>query len=352
MRNRYFICEDTGKEKNALSKARIDTNIILKENGWKEERIHRKNENQCKLIHYIRMGFWTFVDWNRIVNNVEPGSMILIQFPMINSLAFNIAAAKKMQKNKKRKDFKIILLIHDIDSIRFPEDKEKQLRHEQYFWELADVIIAHNKQMKEYLMPRVGNKPIIELEIFDYLMSRIDEKEAKKKQKKIVIAGNLDGDKAGYLWKLKEVRGCSFELYGPHYDIKMSGDNVEYKGVYPPDELSNYIDGGFGLIWDGISINTCTGSYGEYLRYNNPHKASFYLALGIPVIIWRQAALAGFIEKNKLGLVIDDLCEIREKLSLLFEQYEQIMEQVNKVSCRLKNGDFLKKALEESMKYV
>ena len=34
-------------------------------------------------------------------------------------------------------------------------------------------------------------------------------------------------------------------------------------------------------MWDGPSPDTCAGVYGAYLRYNNPHKTSLYLAAGL-----------------------------------------------------------------------
>ena len=65
-----------------------------------------------------------------------------------------------------------------------------------------------------------------------------------------------------------------------------------------------------------MSSETCKGSFGEYLRINNPHKTSLYLASGIPVIIWSKAALAEFIEKNKCGITVDSLYEIADKLKI------------------------------------
>ena len=59
----------------------------------------------------------------------------------------------------------------------------------------------------------------------------------------------------------------------------MKDQNVVYKGVYPPDQLPDKIQGGWGLIWDGSSLKGCQGNYGEYLKYNNPHKTSFYIAM-------------------------------------------------------------------------
>ena len=60
-------------------------------------------------------------------------------------------------------------------------------------------------------------------------------------------------------------------------------ENETYFGSFLPDELPAALEGGFGLVWDGDSAETCSGVFGEYLRYNNSHKASLYLASGFPL---------------------------------------------------------------------
>ena len=96
--------------------------------------------------------------------------------------------------------------------------------------------------------------------------------------------------------------------------------NVHYQGAFSPDELPNRLHGGFGLVWDGDSPHTCSGMYGEYLKMNNPHKASLYLASGFPIIVWRQSALAEFVRKNHCGILVDSLFEIADCLNSIDEE--------------------------------
>ena len=104
----------------------------------------------------------------------------------------------------------------------------------------------------------------------------------------------------------------------------------------------------FGLIWDGDSIETCEGHYGEYMKFNNPHKTSLYITTGLPILIWREAAMAQFIVKNKLGVAIDSLVDLDETLdSITDDEYKILRENVLKVSKDLKNGKYTKKILEE-----
>lgn len=349
----YYITEESGKEFNALTKAREDVNHILDSLGWERMTVHRKKENQNKLLHYLRMGFLTPKDWKKIGQSMETGGVLLIQFPILNSLFFNNLAAGILEKVKAKKNLKVIVLIHDLDSIRFPGEKEKQEKHEKIFWDLADVIIVHNYRMKEYLRKQGVQKPMVALGIFDYILEPQGIKDRESHFQEVVIAGNLDGNKAQYLRKLRELKQLEFRLYGPGFEERMKDKNVVYKGVYPPDQLPDKIQGGWGLIWDGSSLTGCQGNYGEYLKYNNPHKTSFYIAMEMPVIIWKKAAMARFVEENHIGITVDSLEELPDVLNQIsYEKYKEIARNTRKVSEKIRAGKYLQKALKESSKYV
>ena len=349
----YYITEESGKEFNALTKAREDVNHILDSLGWERMTVHRKKEKQNKLIHYLRMGFLTPTDWKKIGQRMETDGVLLIQFPILNSLFFNNIAAGILEKTKVKKNIKIIVLIHDLDSIRFPGEKEKQENHEKNFWDLADVIIVHNYRMKEYLRKQGVKKPMVELGIFDYILEPQGIKDRESHFREVVIAGNLDGNKAQYLRKLRELKKLDFRLYGPGFEERMKDQNVVYKGVYPPDQLPDKIQGGWGLIWDGSSLTGCEGNYGEYLKYNNPHKTSFYIAMEMPVIIWKKAAMAKFVEENQIGITVGSLEELPDIINQIsYEKYKEIAGNTRKVSEKIRAGKYLEEALKESRKYV
>lgn len=75
---------------------------------------------------------------------------------------------------------------------------------------------------------------------------------------------------------------------------------------------------------------TCSGGKGEYLRINNPHKLSLYLAVGLPVIIWDEAAEAEFVLRENVGFTIKSLYELSEKMALISDDDYEIM----KKKCR------------------
>ena len=106
-------------------------------------------------------------------------------------------------------------------------------------------------------------------------------------------------------------------------------------------------------MWDGTSIDTCDGNTGNYLRYNNPHKLSLYISSGVPVVIWKQAALATFVQEKGIGLCVDSLTECAELISNMSkDQYDEMCSRVNEESIKLRSGFYSKKALEEALRRI
>ena len=146
------------------------------------------------------------------------------------------------------------------------------------------------------------------------------------------------------------MKNVDFNLYGFNF-TEENAKNLHYQGNFSPEELIENLEGQFGLIWDGGSIKTCSGFTGQYLKYNNPHKTSLYLSSGLPVIIWKEAALSPFIEENHLGFSVSSLEEIPEKLKKITKKdYSEMLKNVEKVAKKLKNGKFTEEALRKAEK--
>ena len=180
------------------------------------------------------------------------------------------------------------------------------------------------------------------LGIFDYLIPEAGYARTQI-DLPIVIAGVLRPHKAGYAYHLPN--GIRFNLYGVGYEAEPQ-DNVKYWGSFEPDRLPEVMEGSFGLVWDGETTETCSGTYGEYLRINDPHKASLYLASGMPVIIWKEAALADYIVRNGCGIAVDSIEEIPSRVKEITpEEYETIRANTMKIAARLRGGRYTVRAL-------
>ena len=339
----YLVMESGSNQKyNATSKAREDVNNILLSSGFKRLDVNtsykRFNNKILKLLQIPYMIHNKF-KWIKKIKKIN-NSNILIQYPALNSVMdFDKIIRKASVKNN------VILLIHDLDSLR--GNKKNIIRQEdKKNLCAASTIICHNDSMKnEIIKMGIDSNKIIVLEIFDYLYDNIEFKN-RKKNNEVIIAGNLSPQKVKYIEYINKINNIVFNLYGVGYE-ETNSNNICYKGKYSPVELLNNLDGSFGLIWDGDSIEGCFGNMGNYLRYNNPHKLSLYMAAGIPVIAWKNAAISKFIKENNVGILVDKLDDINNSINnITNDEYKKMVKNCMKISKRLKDGFYTKKAID------
>lgn len=351
----YYVCE--GKaigDYNASTKARNDVEKILNKMGYEKYFIPTKygvQENKLLKVFQIYTYLKNRLIWNKTLKNLKNDDVLLFQYPILNTCIGLNRVIKKYTK----KGIKIIALIHDLDSLRYtPEVQGKMLcrrvkKEDVSILSTCSYIIAHNEKMKEKLIELgIEESKIMVLQLFDYLVDIQLRDIEYKKEEPIVIAGNLSSKKAKYLKYLNTIQDVEFNLYGKGYERQVNDDNINYKGAFLPEELLNNLQGSFGLVWDGISKQTCTGGFGDYLKYNNPHKVSMYLTAGLPIIVWKEAALAKFIETERLGFSINSLDEIKPKIAKLSENdYIDFLCNAKKISMKLRNGYFLEKCIKK-----
>ena len=189
------------------------------------------------------------------------------------------------------------------------------------------------------------------LSIFDYLVSNYDvvDKANRDNFKTVYLAGNLSEAKSRYVYELPKLEFSSYiiELFGVNY-TGISNEYIHYNGAVKPEELPKNIFTGFGLVWDGDSLDTCTGNLGNYLKFNNPHKLSSYIACGIPVIVWKEAAISDFVTENKIGFSIQNLKEIDSILKYLsYDDYIKMKGNVLSIRENIITGSYLKNTVLE-----
>jgi len=334
-------------EKNAGSKARNDVEAILISEGY--EGLELKVENWYKM-NFFKAQQHKYRATKSVFDQLGTGDELVIQFPIIHHTFFISQLIKQAQK----RGAKFYLLIHDIETLRHAAGSEVKFRHKvrNYFQEKkalmsVDGIIVHNDIMKKVLVEQgVPADKMVSLEIFDYLIPNFEGQAVPQKDQPIIVAGNLNPAKSGYLYNLPE--HPAYNLYGVGYDESRALENTTYFGSFMPDDLPAALEGSFGLVWDGDSSETCQGSYGNYLRFNNSHKASLYLASGFPVVVWKESALAHFVLDKQCGLAVDSLHDLQKVLDgLTLQDYKELSEQARKVGVALRDGAYLKAALSK-----
>lgn len=274
---------------------------------------------------------------------MRKGDTIVLQYPIKKYFAFicNIAHLKGA---------KTISLIHDLGSFRrkkltIPQEL-KRLGH-------TDYVIATNESMRQWLILQGFHKPMGALGVHDYISSAPVPSSTYMHQDKdawnIVYAGSLNLRKNAFILKMKEIdNNFKFHLYGnmPDYNAIAEDKNIIWHGFVQADNFISQVKGDFGLVWDGDSLDTCSGNYGEYLRWNSPHKVSFYLRAGLPIIIWKEAAVAPIIVKEGVGIAINSLSELNDIFQTLSkEDLAQMKTRAREMAKKLNEGHFLKSAL-------
>lgn len=343
----YQIVEDYSNSKHAGSKATNDAVAILSEFGAEKVPViiaTRASSILAKVQRQIKF----FKDWQKVYQEIDDDSILLIQNPFTIR---QIGRYQVLMKLKNKKNVRIISLIHDVELLRY--DKPNSRNEFNEMLEIADQLIVHNDAMKAWFMKQgVSENRLVSLNIFDYISGKSSDISTEF-SKKVIIAGNLAKEKSPYVYELGKVSDVSFDLLGVNFETLASTSNINYRGAFPPDEVPNELSSGFGLVWDGPSVESCIGETGDYLRYNNPHKLSLYISSSLPVVIWSEAAEAKFVEQHQVGITVSSLHELKEKLDTVSEaKYQQMVANTKKIKEQLQAGYYLKTAVSTALKQL
>lgn len=358
MYNNWYITYDREKKNTAGTKAPDDISSICRRLGYQEISIPRYPKNKSWMFRRIWILYIVQKLWNRYKNIIPENAIIVYQHP--TTIGVSMLLINKLQ-NKKRAKF--IAIIHDLESLRkgiegvIENSKIKNKASDIGLLRRMDAIICHNEIMRQYMIGQgIPAHKLINLNIFDYLGDEVKRSLKKSESPTVAIAGNLAVGKCPYIYKIFD-NGANpnliVNLYGNGFQESEASKQLCYQGSFMPDELPGRIEGDFGLVWDGLSAETCTGNTGEYLRYNNPHKTSLYLSAGIPVIVWREAAIAKFVQENNVGIFIDTLYELEDAIrDVSNEQYKTMCNNVAALAKKLHEGYYFKNALETAIELI
>lgn len=262
---------------------------------------------------------------------------IIIQYPMHDGYNWML----KMITNVR----KCTIIIHDLTELRVGNNSGNEIKRIQN----AEYIISHNNKMTQYLISNnIDKNQIMQLQIFDYLTNNNTHKITHFRDSAgLCFAGNLQ--KAGFLYSMpQEVYNLGINLYGINFQKEYTVSGLHYYGAFDSEVIHEVIQGRFGLVWDGDSSEDCVGNFGEYMKYNNPHKLSMYMAAGLPVIVWKQAAVSNFVLESNIGFAVSSLKEIVDiDRKITEEQYHEMEKNVFKWNTMITQGLILKNILRK-----
>lgn len=319
----------------SANKAKIDIDTLCAARGYKNLAVRGAKGKVGKFFQKLATAAL-------LPLRLKRGDVIIIQYPYKKYYKHLCRAARW-------RGAKSVTLIHDLGSFRrkklTPGGEIKRLS-------LTDFIIVHNESMQRWLREQGCVTPMHNLDIFDYLS---DAEPAERADgcgapTTILYAGGLGPRKNRFLYDLDPLLGsCRMAIYGKGLEPGVSDGwkHIVYKGFVPSDRFISEAKGDWGLVWDGDSVDQCNGEWGDYLRYNNPHKTSFYLRAGIPVILWDKAAMAPFITANRLGIAVGSLRELSGRLNgMTAEEYASYRSAAAGIKDKLDKGYYFDRAIE------
>lgn len=334
MGNEWILNVMVHDQNTAILKPKSDISSILHSQGYKRMFFDAELPKMVRLLFSNAM-------WRFKFKSVDDGDLFVIQYPL-----YSYQAIRSLTKELNRRNLKKILIIHDIESVRYDPKDTKKITKEIKLLNQFDGIVVHNQSMKSWLLDKGLHVPCEPLYLFDYLTDSL-LKDRTGDYKQVNFAGNLK--KAPFLAQnYCHTRINAFGINPPD----VLANNVEYKGVFSPEDLVDNFTNGFGLVWDGTSGDSMAG-VGEYMKLNSPHKLSSYLVAGIPVIISKEAALSDYVVDGGLGFAIDKLSDIDDVLNgMTIDNFMSLKRNVKQTAEKLRQGGFITSAIDRLLDNV
>lgn len=330
--NGYFLNVILSGVNHAGPKAKRDVSTILYNDGMGEIYVDSEQSKWEKRLFFSH-------DLKYKLSQANDSDIFLAQYPFQMGRYASYQIIKQITSKYQNN----IILIHDIESLRNQSDKTtvaKEIGKFNHF----KFVISHNDKMKQWLKENGCTSEIVSLGLFDYLGPKLESKKTGNYQR-VFFAGNLE--KSGFLYN--DSVSSNYEVYGVGLQNKKHQFN--YRGVETPENLTKVLgkENGFGIVWEGNS----TEHSSNYIKYNDPHKASLYLFCKMPLVVWSQSALADLVKNERLGLVVDNLEQASDLINNLSEEeYKEYQINTEKYGDRVRNGYFLNHALDEIKKSI
>ncbi len=343
---KYIVTIQQEKRFDAGPKARMDAERIALTNGYVALPFTGGNTANGNAIGMLSMLVSSLSNAVTLFRVARKGDLVLFQYPHypVKSSLILRWALPLLQK----RGIRFAALVHDLNSVRGLMGWANRYADQQLLRRF-DAVICHNAAMKQYMEEKlfVPGDRLVCLNIFDYLTDA-EPIQRPALEKSVAIAGNLA--KSEYLRPFVAAlpENMTVHLFGNGWTDADASLNAVWHGAFPPDELPAAMKGAFGLVWDGPETKTCSGAFGDYLRINAPHKLSLYLASGMPVIIWSEAALAAYVEEKQVGFAVSGLEEIPQMLKELTDDtFDTYAANAARIGESLRRGASLSCALAE-----
>lgn len=326
---------------NAGPKARIDTAFFLVQAGFQIQNVPNSRSRVWQSLYAALIGPRL---WQRLLapmlglKTFDAQTRVWCQFPITRPTQAVMALAAQRGAST-------VAFVHDIEGLKSALPNWQLVAQECNTLKRFTHVLSLNPTITQVLQDH-GIQALASLDLWDYRCEASPPVPRGPYRFRVVFAGNLSAEKSGFINQMGDLGGCDFELYGNELPPDtIVAPNTHYLGSFQPDAPPFAGNGRLGLVWDGPELTTCSGDFGAYLAYNTPHKTSMYLAKGLPVVVWRGAAVAAVIAEHDAGILIDSLHELPGVLKTLTqERYAELQAQATTLGEKIRSGYFIQAA--------
>lgn len=311
---------------SAGNKAKTDYELIFRRMGAKNLGLRQRTgagKTATFLLNLAGVVKFAFA--------VRPGDIVLLQYPVKKYFSLLCSIAKL-------RGARTVAFVHDLGSCR---RKKISIRTEMHRLNRATYIIAANEVMERWLVDHGLTAMHSYLGFHDYLCPASPRSKTATGPWALTYAGSLNTRKNAFMLDYSSIHTPLY-LYGYLGSYHAEGSDVSQiteLGYTSPERFIANAQGDFGLVWDGPSLSSCSGDWGEYLALNTPHKCSFYLRAHLPLIVWSGAAMAAEVKRRNIGICVDSLKQLPALLAnITKEQYAEMQANVAALADDIANG--------------
>jgi len=235
---------------------------------------------------------------------IKKYNLFIARYPLDYSVSYIKQLTKKTRYS--------ICIIQDIKNLIGNNDAFKY-----FVWLFRfKFLIIYSKQFGKQLIDKGYKGRIIYINTIIPLIKNMNFENSILYGKSISIVGNLR-DKL-FINSLDFIKDINFRkirinLFGTETTRIYLTSNIFYNGELI-NKLNSKMIGSYGLIWYGDDLNSCNTLIEECYEYQSYKELSFYIAINIPVIVYKKSKIAKFVKENRVGLVVNSLKEIRNNI--------------------------------------
>jgi hypothetical protein len=254
-----------------------------------------------------------------------------------------------------------IVFVHDIKQYQATifkpglslADHSHLAKAERQILRSATALIVQTSAMENYIRMHhsLPHLKYYHLNLFDYISDKLEKTLASQDHKLSIIAycGNLHKSSLSteLVDDLPVDPRFAYHFFGLGSE-QCERSDINIHGLVAAEKLPNILLSKgceFGLCWWAKEIRDS-----KYLDLVSPHKASCYLAAGLPLICPRHSYLGQFVLATKAGLAIDSLLDLPAAvLSIGLDQKQLMRRRAECLSLLVRRGHFTTRAMSGAL---